>query len=121
MIQKSTQHSTLSDADVARYEELKRKIDDLTAEKERLGALIKANLEVGKYKAEHDGATYSISLVESMTSAFNRAEFQSDFPVEEFGELYEMTPSAEKIKLFLGDDRREYYGTTVRLTVSKLK
>lgn len=121
MIQKNAQHTTLSDADVARYEELKRKIDDLTAEKERLGALIKANLEPGKYKAEHDGVTYSIAIAESMTSAFNRAEFQADFPVDEFSELYEMTPSTEKIKLFLGDDRKEYYGSTVRLTVSKLK
>lgn len=112
---------TLTDADIARYEKLKTKIDQLTAEKERLGALIKSNLEPGKYKAENEGVTYSVSIVESMTSAFNRAEFQQDFPSDDFPDMYELAPSSERIKAALGDDRKIYYGTTVRLTVSALK
>jgi hypothetical protein len=121
MIQKnSAQRTALTDEDIARYEALKAKIDQLTAEKERLAALIKANLEPGKYKAESDGVTYSVALVESMTSAFNRGEFEMDFPADDFPDLYELSPSSEKIKVALGDDRKVYYGTTVRLTVSKL-
>lgn len=122
MIQKNDNKiQTLSDKDVARYEYLKSKIDQLTAEKERLGALIKNNLEPGKYKAVHEGVTYSVSLVESMTSAFDSAGFRADFPSDDFPEMYELAPSSERIKAALGDDRKVYYGTTVRLTVSALK
>lgn len=120
MIKKNDKISTLDDSDVARYFELKEKIDELTAEKERLGALIKNNLDTGNYKAEFEGDTYSIALVESMTSAFARADFEADFPRADFPDMYELVPSSEKIKIVLGDDRKEYYGSTVRLTVKKL-
>jgi hypothetical protein len=97
---------------IENYDNLQTEIKRLEAEKDKIQAIIKRELEPGNY----DAGNYTIDLTETI-GTLNKPIFMRDYPEDEFPELYESVPSTEAIKRAFGDDRAEFYTPSLRLSI----
>lgn len=117
MTAKKKQEEALAETDIAEYNDIQNEIKRLTERKNQLSIKIKTQIKPGNYSTDD----YIIDLTQTI-GTLNAPIFLRDFPASEFPELYEQTPSTEAIKLALGEDRKEYYTPTLRLSIkSKTK